>query len=75
MTPTRYDFTEAEKWLSCYPANEMAGTLKEEALNLVNIGLEKEDGIDPKERVLRMMEAVNFVCGFLDTIKEKEVGL
>lgn len=69
---TRYDFTEAANWLGYYPAKEMAQTLRENALNLVNMGLEKSDGIDPKERVLRMMEAVNFVCGFLDTIKPLE---
>ncbi len=71
---TRYDFTETERWLNSYPAKEMAETLKDEALNLVNMGLEKEDGIDPKERVLRMMESVNFVRDFLDTIKQEEEG-
>lgn len=71
MKENTYDFTEAAKWLDCYSAKEMADTLKDESLNLVNIGLEKDDSVDPKERVLRMQEAVNFVCGFLGTIKVK----
>lgn len=69
----RYDFTETADWLGSYTAKEMTDRLKDSALALVDFGLEKGNGIDPKETVLRMMEAVNFVCGFFDTIKEVEV--
>lgn len=69
----RYDFTETANWLGSYTAKEMTDQLKDSALALVDFGLEKGNGIDPKETVLRMMEAVNFVCGFFDTIKEVEV--
>lgn len=69
---TRYDFTAAAKWLGMYSPEEMAQTLKEGALGLVSMGLEKDDGTDPKERVLRMMEAVNFVCDFLATVTTNE---
>lgn len=71
--PKSYDFTQTAGWLESYPAKEMADSLKDNALALVGVGLEKPDGADPKETVLKMMEAVNFVCSFLDTIKEKEV--
>lgn len=70
---TRYDFTEAEKWLKCYSAKEMAEMLKDNAMNLVSMGLGQSDGIDPKEHVLHMMEAVNFVCDFLNTIETEEL--
>ena len=72
-TNTTYDFTETAKWLEYYPANEMAEMLKDNAMNLVSMGLGQSDGTDPKEHVLHMMEAVNFVCGFLHTIGTKEV--
>ncbi len=66
----RYDFTKATEWLECYPVNVMADELKCNALSLVDLGLGKESLTDPKETVLKMQEAVNFVCGFLETIKE-----
>ena len=71
---TRYDFTAAQEWLNHYPAKDMSDQLKDNALGFVNFGLELHEDTDPKEKVLRLMEAVNFVCGFLDTIKEVKGG-
>lgn len=68
---TKYDLTEAAQWLEVYSPEDMAERLKTRAIELAGTGLENDD-FDPKVRVLRMQEAVLFVCGFLETIKKKD---
>lgn len=68
MTPTRYDFTDAQKWLNeCYSPSDMSAILKDKALRLV-----AHDYASMVRLITEMQLAVLDVCEFLDTIKAKE---